>query len=110
MGYTLDQVAEKWIHALCEIIVFKERILVDADSTEGIILHDVIEDMAWGLAFHFGLSSAEEEGGSEAKRFVRSVHNCTSTVQLAQLFKRHPKLGLYLISPYFSMGDLARLQ
>jgi hypothetical protein len=110
MGYTLDQVAEKSIHAICELIVFKERILLDAESSEGIILHDVIQDLATGFAFYTGLSTVDEGAGSEFKQFVRTVHECTTTTQLAALFKRIPKLNAYLMAPYFSLGDLARIE
>ena len=109
MGYTLDQVAEQFIHALCEVIVFKEKLLLEQDCPESVILNDAIEDLAKGIGLYCGLESQGDAAGGELKEFVKSIRNCTGTLQVAQVFKRTPRLLGYLMAPYFSQTLLQRL-
>ena len=109
MGYTLDQVAEKFIHALCELIVFRDKLLLDQECAEAIILNDAVEDLALGLGLYCGLETHGDAAGGDLKEFVKSVKNCANTIQVAQVFKRTPRLAGYLMAPYFSQTDLHRL-
>ena len=107
MGYRLDVVAENLIHALCELLVLRQRLLLDPDSPEAAILDDVVHDLAKGVGLHGGL--AEDRGGGEDSlgRFVERVTNCLTSRHVAKVFREFPALSPFLIAPYFSPSDLA---
>ena len=110
MGYTLDQVAEQFIHALCEIIVFREKLQLDQECPESVILNDAIEDLAKGLGLYCGLETQGDAASGDLREFVKSIRNCMGTLQVAQVFKRTPRLSSYLMAPYFSQTLLQRLE
>ena len=110
VGYTLDQVAEQLIHSLSELLVFRDKILLEPECSESVILNDAIEDLAKGLGLHCGLQGQGDASGGELKRFVGAVRECTCTLHVAQVFKRTPGLAAYLTPPYFSQSDLQRLE
>jgi hypothetical protein len=108
MAYTLDRTAENLVHALCELIVLKERLALDPNCAEAVILHDLAEDLAAGLGRHCGLTESTSGGHDPLAKFVWDVQRCTQTWKLARIFRRTPGLERLLMAPYFSQGDLQR--
>lgn len=109
MKYTLDQVAENLIHALCEAVLLRRRASEDAQSIEAAIAKDVIHDLATGLGLYFNLPAEGETPGS-LHHFVRAIHFCTSTDEVMRVFQGIPALSGYLMPPYFSKADLRLLE
>lgn len=110
MRYTLDQIAEQLIHALCELVVVRDKLLLDPECSEAVILNDAIEDLARGLGLHCGIQGQQDPSGGELKQFVLAVRECTCTLHVVQLFKRTPSLAPFLTPPYFSQSDLQRAE
>jgi hypothetical protein len=110
MRYTLDQVAEKLIHALCEAVVLRHRLALKPDSMEATILNDVIEDLATGLGLHINLPVEREPVVGSLQHFVHAVRRCQTPRHVATAFQGIPALAPFLIAPYFSQTDLHALE
>lgn len=110
MKYTLDQEAESLIHALCEVMLLKRKLFLIPGSSESMIIHDIIEDLARGIARHGHLSEDESGGVSPMARFALDVSRCGDIWQVARAFKHSPPLDAYLMVPYFTAKDLATLE
>lgn len=110
MKYTLDQAAEKLIHALCEVVVLRSRLNLEPGSVQATILDDVIEDLATGLGIHLSLPSEPEPAIGSLQHFVHAIRRCQTTRHVVSVFQDIPALTAYLVSPYFSLTDLQALR
>jgi hypothetical protein len=106
MGYRLDLVAENLIHALCEFIVLRQRLLLAPETAEAAIEDDVLHDLARGLGLYCGLAEEAGDGPDSVSRFIGRVSNCLTTRHLVKVFREFPKLEPFLMAPYFSPSDL----
>ena len=110
MKYTLDQEAESLIHALCEVMLLKRKLFLIPGSSESVIIHDILEDLATGIGRHAHLSEDAAGGISPIARFVLDVSRCGDIWQVARACKHSPPMDAYLMVPYFAAKDLATLE
>jgi hypothetical protein len=91
-------------------MLLKRKLFLIPGSSESMIIHDIIEDLARGIARHGHLSEDESGGVSPMARFALDVSRCGDIWQVARAFKHSPPLDAYLMVPYFTAKDLATLE
>jgi hypothetical protein len=110
MGYALDLTAEKMVHALCEAVLLKSRLVLPPDRPESVILRDLVEDLAGALGIYAGLPEDGELGRYDLVKFVYDVHRCTDTWHVARVFSKCAELQRWAFHPYFSITDMHKLE
>ena len=110
MHYRLDPSIESLVHALCEAVLLKGRLALVPHSAESMILRDMMEDLSRGIGLRCGLPQDAAPGQASLTQLVWEIHRCTETWHVARAFHKMPPLDAYLMSPYFSQGDLKHLE
>jgi|GEM_PF-2929174 len=110
MGYALDITAEKMVHALCEAVLLKSRLVIPPDHPESVILRDLVEDLAGALGAYAGLPEDGVPGQYTLVRLIYDIHRCTETWHVGRAFTRSPELQRWAFHPYLSITDMNKLE
>jgi len=110
MHYRLDPSIESLVHALCEAVLLKSRLVLVPHAAEAIILRDMMEDLTRGIGLRCGLPQDASPGEASLTQLIWEIHRCTETWHVARVFHKMPALSVYLMSPYFSARDLKQLE